>query len=244
MTRESITLGEVLFSGHWNTVVSESDWVETVQSIAAGNQSALHALFERCHELVFALASRIAGEASTAEEVTLEVFWDLWRSARTYDPAAGSVLGWIMNRTRAKALEQRARPRNSRGADRASVQQRLADRLAEETGGRPALPAMPRWHEPQWKQVAPGISCKFLATDTRKHGVSMLVRLDPGTHYPAHTHAGSEELHLLEGELWIDDRKLDPGDYYSAPPGTGDQRVWSETGCMCVLMTSTKDVLR
>jgi len=73
--------------------------------------------------------------------------------------------------------------------------------------------------------------------------VSMLVRLAPGGEYPPHTHAGTEELHLLDGELWIDDRKLYPGDYNCADPGTGDRRVWSETGCTCVLVTSTKDVL-
>jgi anti-sigma factor ChrR (cupin superfamily) len=72
----------------------------------------------------------------------------------------------------------------------------------------------------------------------------MLVRLAPGVDYPPHTHAGYEELHLLEGELWINDRKLRPGDYSSAEPGTDDRRVWSETGCMCVLVTSTGDVLK
>ena len=44
-------------------------------------------------------------------------------------------------------------------------------------------------------------------------------------------------------ELWIDDRKLFPGDYNRAEAPTGDKRVWSETGCTCVLITSTRDVL-
>jgi anti-sigma factor ChrR (cupin superfamily) len=70
------------------------------------------------------------------------------------------------------------------------------------------------------------------------------VRLAPGASYPAHTHAGVEELHLLDGELWIDGRKLLPGDYNYGAAGTGDDRVWSETGCTCVLVTSTNDVLR
>jgi anti-sigma factor ChrR (cupin superfamily) len=74
--------------------------------------------------------------------------------------------------------------------------------------------------------------------------VSMLVRLAPGAEYPPHVHAGVEELHLLDGELWIDERKLYPGDYQRAEPGTGDTRVWSETGCTCVLITSTRDLLR
>jgi hypothetical protein len=106
------------------------------------------------------------------------------------------------------------------------------------------LPPARQWSEPEWEQVAPGIECKLLATDTERHRVSMLVRLAPGASYPAHTHAGVEELHLLDGELWIDGRKLVPGDYNYGAPGAGDERVWSETGCTCVLVTSIKDVLR
>ena len=125
-----------------------------------------------------------------------------------------------------------------------SLQGRLARRIAEETGKQPVLPPARQWSEPEWEQVAPGIECKLLATDTERHRVSMLVRLAPGASYPPHMHAGVEELHLLDGELWIDDRKLVPGDYNHAAPGTGDDRVWSKTGCTCVLITSTQDILR
>ena len=106
------------------------------------------------------------------------------------------------------------------------------------------MPPARRWSEPEWEQVAPGIECKLLATDAEKQRVSMLVRLAPGANYPSHTHAGIEELHLLDGELWIDDRKLFPGDYNYGAPGAVDERVLSETGCTCLLITSTKDVLR
>jgi anti-sigma factor ChrR (cupin superfamily) len=124
-----------------------------------------------------------------------------------------------------------------------ALQTRLAHRIAEEAGTPPVLPPAPRWSEPKWEQVAPGIECKLLATDTDRQRVSMLVRLAPGASYPGHTHAGVEELHLLDGELWIDERKLFPGDYNYGEPGTGDERVWSETGCTCVLITSTNDRL-
>jgi anti-sigma factor ChrR (cupin superfamily) len=97
--------------------------------------------------------------------------------------------------------------------------------------------------EPEWEEVAPGISCKLLATDAERARVSMLVRLAPGVAYPPHTHAGVEELHLLDGELWIDERKLYPGDYNRGEPDTSDRRVWTETGCTCVLITSFRDVL-
>ena len=65
----------------------------------------------------------------------------------------------------------------------------------------------------------------------------------PGVEYPPHRHAGTEELYLLKGELWIGDKKLYPGDYNRAEPGTADMRVWSETGCACLLITSPSDIL-
>jgi len=48
---------------------------------------------------------------------------------------------------------------------------------------------------------------------------------------------------VLYGELMIDDKKFYPGDYIRAEADSADHRLWSETGCTCVLITSTKDVL-
>jgi anti-sigma factor ChrR (cupin superfamily) len=125
-----------------------------------------------------------------------------------------------------------------------SLQQRLALRIAKETGKAPVPPPPPQWSEPEWEQVAPGIECKLLADDAERHRVSMLVRLAPGASYPPHSHAGVEELHLLDGELWINGRKLVPGDYNYGAPGALDESVWTETGCTCVLVTSSEDTLR
>jgi anti-sigma factor ChrR (cupin superfamily) len=125
-----------------------------------------------------------------------------------------------------------------------SLREHLARRIGEETGKEPVPSPARRWSEPEWEEVARGIECKLLATDTERHRVSMLVRLAVGASYPAHTHAGVEELHLLDGELWIDGRKLVPGDYNYGAPGAGDESVRSDTGCTCVLVTSTRDVLR
>lgn len=124
-----------------------------------------------------------------------------------------------------------------------SLKVRLARRIAAGLGAEPLLPTAPQWLEPGWEDVAPGISCKLLTNDEDRRTVTMLVRLAPGGEYPPHTHAGVEELYLLDGELWIDERKLYPGDYNRAEPGGGDQRVWSQTGCTCVLITSTRDRL-
>lgn len=124
----------------------------------------------------------------------------------------------------------------------ADLEERLAKKMRVETG-REFSSARSTWIEPEWEQVAPGIRCKLLARDLAANRISMLVHLDAGVEYPPHTHAGVEELHLLDGELWIEERLLRPGDFNRAEPGTGDKRVYSETGCTCVLVTSSEDVL-
>lgn len=100
------TLGDVLYADKSKTLVSESDWVALVQSIAAGDQLALHALYERAHRLVYTLIVRITGNRETAEELTLDVFYDVWRRASGYDAANGTVLGWIMNQARSRAIDR------------------------------------------------------------------------------------------------------------------------------------------
>jgi DNA-directed RNA polymerase specialized sigma24 family protein/quercetin dioxygenase-like cupin family protein len=358
------TLGAVLYANQPKAPETERDWVALVRAVAKGDQAALHALFERTYRPVFTLIMRLRPDRETAEELTLDVFVDLWRRAQVYDPAQGTVLAWIMNLARARAIAAESRqwrqsnellraalaalrpqeryeieaayfaaltraeavappdqplgrvktlirsgmhklcevlvgkpetnpcahstltcayalwalPSSEVSAAEAhiascplcegeleillpvvamfgawpadvlrpngSLRARLAQRIAAQTGRAQVIPAAPQWSEPAWEEVAPGISCKVLATDTQRHLVSMLVRLVPGGSYPAHDHAGVEELHLLNGELWIDERKLFAGDYNRAEPGTGDKRVMSETGCACVLVTSTMDILR
>jgi len=120
---------------------------------------------------------------------------------------------------------------------------RLAKRIASEEGTQPLVPPLNASVRSEWEEAAPGIHVKILARNAEIDSVSMLVRLDPGTDYPAHRHAGVEELHLLHGILKVDDRTLYPGDFIHSEAGSVDHRVWSETGCTCFLMTSTDDAL-
>jgi hypothetical protein len=48
---------------------------------------------------------------------------------------------------------------------------------------------------------------------------------------------------MLDGVLIVDDEKFYPGDYRRADAGAVDHRVWSETGCTCVLITSFRDAI-
>ncbi len=110
------TLGDVLYARS-PPPVSEQEWVVLVRSIAAGDQLALHALYERAHRVVFTYVMRITANRELAEELTIDVFHDIWRRASGYDAANGTVLGWIMNQARSRAIDRlRFENRKKRGA--------------------------------------------------------------------------------------------------------------------------------
>jgi RNA polymerase sigma-70 factor (ECF subfamily) len=100
------TLGAVLYANQARPRLLEKDWVDLVRAVAAGDQDALHALYDRAHRPVFTLIMRITCNRQTAEEVTLDVFHEVWRRASRYDPAGGTVLGWIMNQARSRAIDR------------------------------------------------------------------------------------------------------------------------------------------
>jgi RNA polymerase sigma-70 factor, ECF subfamily len=99
------TLGGLLY-GIQTRALSEQDWIRLVRSVAAGDQLALHSIFKHTHRLVFTPAIRITNSRETAEEVTMDVFHDVWRRASAYDPSNGSVVGWIMNQARSRAIDR------------------------------------------------------------------------------------------------------------------------------------------
>jgi RNA polymerase sigma-70 factor, ECF subfamily len=103
---EAATLGTVLYADGGKPRVSETVWVALVHEIAAGNQQALRDLYGRMHRIVFTLIMRIVQDNETAEELTLDVFHDVWRRARSFDEAAGSVVGWVMNQARSRAIDR------------------------------------------------------------------------------------------------------------------------------------------
>ena len=116
------TLGEVIRVSESKPRVSEKELCELVGAIARGEQPALHALYAQTHRLVFTLSMRIISNRATAEELTLDVFHDVWRRASAYDPANGPVIGWIMNQARSRAIdrlrfEQRLKRTNDQPGD-------------------------------------------------------------------------------------------------------------------------------
>jgi quercetin dioxygenase-like cupin family protein len=176
---------------------------------------------------LFALRSLSPRERASVEAQILSCE-DCQQEIETLWPIVSSFVGWSTDVLRPAE----------------SLWGRLATRIATESATQPYVPPpLEAPAKPEWEEAAPGIHVKILARNTEIDSVSMLVRLDPGIDYPAHRHAGTEELHLLHGILKVDERTLYPGDFIHNEAGSIDHRVWSETGCTCFLMTSTEDAL-
>lgn len=105
-----------------------------VERMAAGDDRAVGALYDRHGAVLFALALRIVGERADADEVVMEAFAQAWREAARFEVARGSVGAWLVTIVRSRALDcVRARGRRWRIT---------SDAARAEPAGAPAMGAV------------------------------------------------------------------------------------------------------
>ena len=80
---------------------------QLVVELAAGSESALDALFGETSHRVYGLVVRIVGDPGLAEEVTLEVYTQIWRGIVRFDAEKGTALGWLLMLARSRAIDAR-----------------------------------------------------------------------------------------------------------------------------------------
>jgi RNA polymerase sigma-70 factor (ECF subfamily) len=85
----------------------ENDWNLYVRRIASGDQLALATLYDASNHLVYGLALRVLGNPADAEEVTLDTYSQIWRTAASFDPQRGSVAAWLITMARSRAIDKR-----------------------------------------------------------------------------------------------------------------------------------------
>ena len=72
---------------------------------ADGDQRAYAEFHRRYASRVFGLARRVVRDSAIAEEVAQDVFLEIWEKAADYRAADGDPIGWILTRTRSRAID-------------------------------------------------------------------------------------------------------------------------------------------
>lgn len=89
----------------------------------AGDERALRLAYERFGPAVFHLAARGLASTTDAEDVTQATFVAAWLGRESFDPARGSMLGWLLGIARRKVVDRlRALTREQRVTDSARRQ--------------------------------------------------------------------------------------------------------------------------
>jgi RNA polymerase sigma-70 factor, ECF subfamily len=96
--------------------------------VAGGDEPAFAELYRRVAPAVFGLVTKVVRNPAQAEEVTQEVFVELWRTASRFDPARGTARSWIMTCAHRRAVDR------VRSAERTARRDDLAGRRDQ---GRP-----------------------------------------------------------------------------------------------------------
>lgn len=103
-----------------------------VQRMAAGDEQALGALYDRWVEVVHAVVARVLRTPDDVDDVVEETFWQAWRQAERFDPARGSVQTWLLTIARSRSLDRirtlrRRREEPLEGDDGQVVVQQVAE---------------------------------------------------------------------------------------------------------------------
>jgi RNA polymerase sigma-70 factor (ECF subfamily) len=91
--------------------------------VADRDADALAGLYDESSSLIYSLVYRILGNVADAEEVTLDVYTQVWQNAEKFDESRGSVASWLVTLARSRAID------------------RLRSRAARQTREEPLAPA-------------------------------------------------------------------------------------------------------
>ncbi len=94
----------------------------------------------------------------------------------------------------------------------------------------------------KWKHHSiKGIRYKRLALNEDRGYAMLLLKVEPGTYYPAHKHHGAEECYVIEGDLYAQGKTLGPGDFHHAGAGSSHEPLYTKGGCTVLLVIDPAD---
>ena len=92
-----------------------------------------------------------------------------------------------------------------------------------------------------WRDVGvAGVTARVLYIDQQEGRLTALVRMEPGSVYPPHSHQAAEECLVLEGDFHCGSIHLAVGDYQRIPASHWQEAGTTQNGCL-LLVTSPLD---
>ena len=91
-----------------------TDDASLIARMGAGDEQALGLFYDRWQGAVRAVALRIVQDATEADDVVEEVFWQAWRQAGRFDASRGGGSTWLLTIARSRSLDRLRALRRSR----------------------------------------------------------------------------------------------------------------------------------
>lgn len=97
--------------------------MELLERFAGGDLEAFETLFREYQGAVYGWILRIVRDRATAEDLTVETFWRMYRARARFDAKTGNCAGWLRRIATNVAIDslRHARPEVSAGEDPADV---------------------------------------------------------------------------------------------------------------------------
>ncbi|MBA3916694.1 MAG: hypothetical protein H0X25_23170, partial [Acidobacteriales bacterium] len=86
-------------------LASPNNFVQLVLRIAARDEAALSEFYDATSNLVYGVVKKILNNPSVAEEVTIDVYLQVWRQAERYSVVRGSPTTWLIMLARSRAID-------------------------------------------------------------------------------------------------------------------------------------------
>ena len=88
-----------------------------LDGVRAGDKAAFSALYDAIAPQVLGLATHILRDQAQAEEVTQEVFVEVWQKAHTFDPGRGSAKSWVLRLAKSRSIDRLRSWRSAQARD-------------------------------------------------------------------------------------------------------------------------------
>ncbi len=80
--------------------------IDLIERIRQQDEGALTEMYERYGQRVYNIAMHVLRNPVAAEEITQDIFFELWRKPDSWDPAKGRLLSWLLAITRYRAIDR------------------------------------------------------------------------------------------------------------------------------------------